>query len=119
MALEEYSWVVEEISDPRVSEWPLMASPWPTLAFVLLYLYTVVLLIPRIMANRKPFQMRGVLVVYNTLQVLVSLAMLWEVSTHTLYVILVLHAAHKGRAVIQGRHSFSQNSKHVHLCILS
>lgn len=75
-ALEQY----DRISDPRVSDWPLMATPVPTVAMVLLYLYVVVILGPRAMANRKPFKLRGILVVYNGIQVIFSLIMLWEVS---------------------------------------
>lgn len=57
-----------------------MQSPIPTILMVLTYLYTVVILGPRLMANRKPFKLKEVLVVYNGFQVLFSLYMLYEVS---------------------------------------
>lgn len=56
-----------------------MESPIPTLVMVAVYLYIVVFLGPWLMANRKPFKLKTVLVVYNAAQVLFSLAMLWEV----------------------------------------
>lgn len=57
-----------------------MQSPVPTILMVLAYLYTVVILGPRLMANRKPFKLKEVLVIYNGFQVLFSLYMLYEVS---------------------------------------
>jgi hypothetical protein len=67
------------VPDPRVNDWPLMDSPLPTMIIVAVYLYLVVVLGPRLMANRKPFQLNAVLVVYNALQVIFSVVMLWEV----------------------------------------
>lgn len=66
--------------DPRTTEWPLMHSPIPTIAMVLVYLYVVIFLGPQVMSNRKPFKLREVLIAYNGFQVLFSLYMLHEVS---------------------------------------
>ena len=80
MALDHYTEILATVSDPRVSDWPLMDSPIPTFLIVLLYLYGVTILGPRVMANRKPFKLRGTLVAYNAFQVVFSLGMLYEVS---------------------------------------
>jgi len=56
-----------------------MESPIPTVIIVAMYLYLVLVLGPRLMANRKPFQLNAVLVTYNALQVIFSVFMLWEV----------------------------------------
>ncbi|PSN34256.1 Elongation of very long chain fatty acids protein 7 [Blattella germanica] len=66
------------VADPRVNNWPLMDSPIPTLVFVAIYLYIVLIAGPRFMANRKPFQLNKVLVIYNFIQVIFSTLMLWE-----------------------------------------
>lgn len=66
-------------TDPRVNDWPLMDSPFPTLFMVITYLYIVTYLGPKVMANRKPFKLNNVLVLYNAGQVIFSLGMLWEV----------------------------------------
>lgn len=79
MALDQYTEILTTISDPRVSDWPLMDSPIPTVLIVLLYMYGVVIFGPRVMANRKPFKLRGSLVAYNAFQVVFSLGMLYEV----------------------------------------
>ncbi|XP_050303364.1 elongation of very long chain fatty acids protein 7-like isoform X2 [Anthonomus grandis grandis] len=69
---------IDKISDPRTSKWPLIETPIPTVVIVLMYLYIVLWLGPRIMANRKPFKLKEVLIVYNAAQVLFSLYMFYE-----------------------------------------
>lgn len=56
-----------------------MESPIPTFLLVATYLYAVVILGPRLMANRKPFKLKEVLFVYNGFQVVMSSWMLYEV----------------------------------------
>lgn len=80
MAIDQYTEILTTVSDPRVSDWPLMDSPIPSLIIVLTYLYTVTILGPRLMANRKPFQLRNTLIAYNAFQVLFSLGMMYEVG---------------------------------------
>ncbi|CAH1395681.1 unnamed protein product [Nezara viridula] len=67
-----------EIRHPRVENWPLMDSPFPTLFMVGAYLYFVVFLGPKMMENRKPFKLNSVLIVYNAAQTLFSLIMFSE-----------------------------------------
>lgn len=78
MALDRYVTIVDKISDPRTTDWPLMQSPVPTVIMVVVYLYVILFVGPRIMANRKPFKLKEVLVFYNGGQVLLSLYMLYE-----------------------------------------
>ncbi|CAB0035562.1 unnamed protein product [Trichogramma brassicae] len=66
------------IVDKMDYDWPLMDSPIPTFLIVVSYLYSVTILGPRLMANRKPFQLRNTLVAYNAFQVIFSLGMLYE-----------------------------------------
>ena len=68
------------VSDPRTAKWPLMSSPFPTLAICLSYVYIVKVLGPRVMENRKPMELRKVLVYYNLFQVLFSIWLFLEVS---------------------------------------
>jgi len=85
MALDQYTEILTTVSDPRVSDWPLMDSPVPTILIVLLYLYVVVIFGPRMMANRKPYKLRGILVAYNAFQVVFSLEMMYEVNIFLLF----------------------------------
>jgi hypothetical protein len=57
-----------------------MEGPFPTM-IVAVYLYLVVVLGPRLMANRKLYQLNAVLVVHNAVQVIFSVIMLWEVCS--------------------------------------
>ena len=52
------------LADPRVEKWPLMSSPFPTIGLVLSYLYFVKVG-PKLMASRKPFELRPLILIYN------------------------------------------------------
>jgi anthranilate/para-aminobenzoate synthase component II len=58
----------------------LMSGPFPTMAICLSYAYFVKVLGPRIMENRKPMNLRSVLIVYNFLQVVISAWLFYEVT---------------------------------------
>ncbi|XP_059545822.1 elongation of very long chain fatty acids protein 1 isoform X1 [Myotis daubentonii] len=64
--------------DPRIQGYPLMGSPLLMTSILLTYVYFVLSLGPRIMANRKPFQLRGFMVVYNFSLVALSLYIVYE-----------------------------------------
>lgn len=69
---------MDKYSDPRTRDWPLMSSPLPTLALCLGYVYLVKVLGPRLMENRKPFQLKNTLIVYNFVQVVFSAWLFYE-----------------------------------------
>lgn len=71
------------IIDKRTNDWPMIKSPLPGLTLIGLYLYFVNSWGPRFMKDRKPFQMQKTLIVYNFLQVLVSVYLFVEVSHKT------------------------------------
>lgn len=66
--------------DPRTNSWLLMSSPFPTLAICLSYVYLVKVLGPRLMENRKPFELKTVLIVYNLFQVIFSSWLFYEIA---------------------------------------
>ena len=68
------------ILDPKTEEWPLIATPWPTISLVAIYLF-IVKVGPKVMENRKAYSLREVLIVYNFALVLLSGWMVYEVST--------------------------------------
>uniref|UniRef100_A0A1Q3EUP2 Elongation of very long chain fatty acids protein n=1 Tax=Culex tarsalis TaxID=7177 RepID=A0A1Q3EUP2_CULTA len=70
---------MDKYSDPRTRDWPLMSSPLPTLALCLGYVYLVKVLGPRLMENRKPFQLKNTLIVYNFVQVVFSAWLFYEI----------------------------------------
>lgn len=66
--------------DPRTNNWLLMSSPFPTLAICFSYVYLVKVFGPRLMENRKPMDLRYVLIAYNLFQVLFSAWLFYELS---------------------------------------
>ncbi|KAL1116860.1 hypothetical protein AAG570_005329 [Ranatra chinensis] len=67
-----------DLADPRTNDWPLLTSPLPGLGIIGFYLYFVTSLGPRMMANRKPYNLNNILVVYNALQVALSSWIVYE-----------------------------------------
>ncbi|XP_013103165.1 elongation of very long chain fatty acids protein AAEL008004 isoform X3 [Stomoxys calcitrans] len=66
--------------DPRTKDWPMMSSPFPTLAVCLTYVYLVKVLGPRWMENRKPFRLQNTLIFYNAAQVIFSAWIFYEIG---------------------------------------
>lgn len=62
-----------EYKDPRNEDYPLLGSPFPIMAILAIYLYFVNSLGPRLMENRKPFQIQSLINGYNIAQVLINL----------------------------------------------
>ncbi|KAF2879952.1 hypothetical protein ILUMI_26221 [Ignelater luminosus] len=76
--IDGYHDIMENKSDPRVNDWLLMSSPFPTLFMCLSYAYSVKVIGPKFMENRKPFNLKKVLIVYNLAQVLFSTYLFYE-----------------------------------------
>lgn len=68
------------LTDSRTENWFLMSSPLPQTIIIAAYIYFVTSLGPRIMENRKAFDLKGVLIVYNFGVVALSIYMIYEVS---------------------------------------
>lgn len=65
-------------SDPRVADWPMMSSPLPTLGLCVFYAYFSKSLAPKLMEKRKPLDLRNFLVLYNLFQTVFSTWIFYE-----------------------------------------
>ncbi|BES94904.1 elongation of very long chain fatty acids protein [Nesidiocoris tenuis] len=65
-----YSQLLEENVDPRVKHLPLVSSPLPMVAIVLVYHAFINVWGPAYMKDRQPFQLRQPMIIYNAIQVL-------------------------------------------------
>uniref|UniRef100_A0AAG5DP34 Elongation of very long chain fatty acids protein n=1 Tax=Anopheles atroparvus TaxID=41427 RepID=A0AAG5DP34_ANOAO len=66
-----YEWTLT-LADPRTKGWPMVDSPMPTFVCVCIYLF-VVWIGPKIMRDRKPFELKTILVPYNLAIALLNL----------------------------------------------
>ncbi|KAK5645108.1 hypothetical protein RI129_006408 [Pyrocoelia pectoralis] len=73
-----YDFIFKDLADPRTNNWPLIQDPLPGIAIIGFYLYFVLNLGPTFMKNRKPYELKNTLIVYNFLQVLVSAYLFYE-----------------------------------------
>ncbi|XP_024083450.1 elongation of very long chain fatty acids protein AAEL008004 isoform X2 [Cimex lectularius] len=76
--IDRFHEIFDKNGDPRTRNWPLMSSPFPTLVICLTYVYVVKVLGPKIMENRKPLQLKNVLIFYNLFQVVFSAWLFYE-----------------------------------------
>ena len=61
-----------KIVDPRVEEFFMMSSPFPSLLICILYVYAVEIGLPNFMEKRKPLNFRSLMVAYNFAMVALS-----------------------------------------------
>lgn len=72
--------ILDKNADQRTTNWFLMSSPFPTLFICLGYVYAVKVLGPKLMENRKPFQLKNALIVYNLFQMVFSAWLFYEIG---------------------------------------
>uniref|UniRef100_A0AAG5DMQ9 Elongation of very long chain fatty acids protein n=1 Tax=Anopheles atroparvus TaxID=41427 RepID=A0AAG5DMQ9_ANOAO len=66
-----YEWTLT-LADPRTTGWPMVDSAMPTFVCVCIYLF-IVWIGPKIMRDRKPFELKTILVPYNLAIALLNL----------------------------------------------
>ncbi|XP_053971063.1 elongation of very long chain fatty acids protein AAEL008004-like [Hylaeus volcanicus] len=76
--VEWYKDLMNNASDPRTSDWFLMSGPGPLLMIVVCYTYFSVSAGPRYMRDKKPYDLRNVMILYNFIQVLLSMYLFYE-----------------------------------------
>ncbi|KAJ3599005.1 hypothetical protein NHX12_032968 [Muraenolepis orangiensis] len=76
-AVDIYDYLLSGI-DPRLLQYPLMQSPVSMSAILLCYLGFVLYIGPRLMANRKPFQLKEAMITYNFALVALSIYIVYE-----------------------------------------
>ncbi|XP_015375368.1 PREDICTED: elongation of very long chain fatty acids protein AAEL008004-like isoform X1 [Diuraphis noxia] len=70
----------DNYGDPRTKDWFLMSSPLPTALICATYVFVVKIAGPRLMANRKPMELRNILIAYNLFQVIFSSWLFYELG---------------------------------------
>ncbi|XP_043246311.1 elongation of very long chain fatty acids protein-like [Amphibalanus amphitrite] len=76
--IDGYNHIMVDLRDPRMDSYPLMSSPFPTLAICLTYVWTVAWFGPRWMKDRQPYNVQKLLIVYNFVQVLFSIYLFYR-----------------------------------------
>lgn len=69
------------MTDPLIDSWLLMRSPATPVVIGLSYLLFVMKIGPMIMRDRKPFELKNVMIGYNALQIVLCFYIVSMVST--------------------------------------
>lgn len=73
-----YDYLMVDLRDPRSDPWPLMSSIWPTTFICIAYVYVVKVAGPNFMKNREPYNIKGLMILYNLFQTGFSAWMCYE-----------------------------------------
>ncbi|XP_076686855.1 very long chain fatty acid elongase AAEL008004 [Andrena cerasifolii] len=76
--VEWYKDLMYNRNDPRTNDWFLVSGPGPLLMIVVSYVYFSISAGPRYMRDKKPYDLRNVMIVYNFSQVLASMYLVYE-----------------------------------------
>ncbi|XP_046833323.1 elongation of very long chain fatty acids protein AAEL008004-like isoform X2 [Vespa crabro] len=76
--VEWYKDLMYNRNDPRTKDWFLISGPGPILTILITYLYFSLSAGPRYMRDKKPYNLKNTLIVYNFIQVLVSIYIVYE-----------------------------------------
>jgi hypothetical protein len=68
------------LSDPIIDQWMFMRSPGPIVGILVVYLFFVLKAGPKWMENRKPFELKKIMIGYNAYQVCFSIWLCSQVS---------------------------------------
>uniref|UniRef100_A0A8D8UW00 Elongation of very long chain fatty acids protein n=1 Tax=Cacopsylla melanoneura TaxID=428564 RepID=A0A8D8UW00_9HEMI len=71
-SISNYYLKMENYADPRVKNWFFMSTPIPTILLVIVYNVGVLSIGPRIMAKRKPLELKTAIMLYNIGQILLN-----------------------------------------------
>ncbi|XP_023014186.2 very long chain fatty acid elongase AAEL008004 isoform X1 [Leptinotarsa decemlineata] len=72
-----YFWLSRDLADPRSDDF-IISSPLAAVALVFSYVYAVKFLGPELMRNRKPFNLKILLILYNVLQIVANFYLMYE-----------------------------------------
>ncbi|CAH1100722.1 unnamed protein product [Psylliodes chrysocephalus] len=78
--IQDVNKYLNKYQDPRTADWFLMSGPFPTLGICLSYVYIVKVLGPKFMENRKPFNLKNMLIYYNFAQVVFSVWIFYQIG---------------------------------------
>ena len=79
ISVVEYYDYVWSLRDRRVDDWPLMQSIVPTLLLSASYFIICIFLGPWLMKEKKPYEFKNLIQVYNLSQVLISAYICYEI----------------------------------------
>lgn len=97
--------------DSRSRGWALIGNPIPLVAICVLYVYVVKVWGPKWMADKKPFELRSLMVAYNFILILLNAFFVWAFIWHGFIV--------KGYSIFAQGFDFSTDPVSMHIVHLT
>ncbi|XP_017782284.1 PREDICTED: elongation of very long chain fatty acids protein AAEL008004-like, partial [Nicrophorus vespilloides] len=76
--VEYYNYIMDTKGHPKTRDWFLMSGPGPLLTILATYLYFCNSAGPRYMKDRKPYELKNLIKLYNAVQVGLSVFLVYE-----------------------------------------
>ncbi|XP_014610681.1 PREDICTED: elongation of very long chain fatty acids protein 1-like [Polistes canadensis] len=76
--IEWYKDIMYNRNDPRTKDWFLVSGPGPLFTILVTYLYFSISAGPRYMREKKPYNLKNTLIVYNCIQIIMSVYIVYE-----------------------------------------
>ncbi|KAB0805585.1 hypothetical protein PPYR_02555 [Photinus pyralis] len=102
-------------TDPRVHDWPFMSNPWKIIAIIGIYLYMIYVYLPSFMSDKKPYSLKGIIVVYNIFQLFACITIIYGVITKLNASDCILDKNTERRTSYLKSHTKERNSTDVQL----
>lgn len=67
-----YFWIMNDLVDPRTNEYLLVTNPLTPIFIIIVYLQLVLTILPKFMENRRAYDLRRTIVLFNFSQVLLN-----------------------------------------------
>ncbi|XP_055611991.1 elongation of very long chain fatty acids protein 1-like [Uranotaenia lowii] len=67
-----YTYIVEDLADPRAKNLPLLHNPMWVVSSIVIYLILVLNIVPKWMVDKKPFKLYHLILVYDAIEIIGS-----------------------------------------------
>jgi len=76
-----YDFYFFDFADKRVENWFLMRDIFSPITVIILYLLAIYHVLPNYMQNRKPYNLRWILMIYNVIQIISCIWLIYGIAT--------------------------------------
>ncbi|XP_073831799.1 very long chain fatty acid elongase AAEL008004-like [Musca autumnalis] len=69
--------------DERITTHPILGSPWPMFASIILYLWLILVIGKKFMKNRQPYKVKSYMQIHNIVQIILNTFIFYDIFRYT------------------------------------